>query len=283
MNRIAIVIAALALSARPVFADEPGSVISARAASEWTLSNSDRVFLISSLADTMPAMSFRVGTVDQLQTVQAGAGNGWGSGQGFSGYYADVFADFAPLSWLQLGITMNYATVGDPATVNIAAPTAYVKAQFLRQDRAGVNMAFAVNFKKIGFTRPTDEHPNDGEVEAHLDMDKRIGNVLLVANAVFGKSFSVPDSDAELKLSAGYYVAHNVIIGLDTITRYDTSFDGGPQDGTRYWEFTGGAMATWKVWRLGLSMLAGLASPMHTPVGVSGLGPTGMIQVALMP
>jgi len=215
--------------------------------------------------------------------VQAGAGNGWGSGQGFSGYYVDVFADFALTSWLQAGATMNYGTVGDPAVVSIAAPTAYAKAQFLRQDRAGVNMAFAVNLKKIGFSRPTDDHPNDGEIEGQLDADKRIGNLLLVANAVFGKSFSVPDSDAELKLSAGYFVAANFVIGLDTISRYDTSFDGGPQDGTRYWEFTGGAMATWKVWHLGLSLLAGLASPMHTPVGSAGVGPTGMVQIALMP
>ena len=274
----------LSLAAGGVAAQEPGDeVITHQFSSAWNLSQSDRVFLISSQADTMAPMTFRVGTVDQLQTVQAGAGNGWGSGQGFSGYFTDVFVDFAPLSWLQLGATMNYGTVGDPATLNIAAPTFYAKAQFLRQDRSGVNMAFAVNLKKIGFSRPTDDHPNDGEVEGQLDVDKRVGPVLLVANAVFGKSFSVPDSDAELKLSAGYYLLPNLVVGLDSITRYDTSFDGGPQDGTRYWEFTGGAMATWKVWNLGLSLLAGVASPMHTPLGTPGVGPTAMVQVALLP
>jgi hypothetical protein len=112
-------IAALGL---PLHAEEPGAVVTSQSASSaWTLSSSDRIFLISAQADTMAPMSFRVGTVDQLQTVQAGANNGWGSGQGFSGYYADFFADFAPLSWLQLGLTMNYGTVGDPATLNIAA------------------------------------------------------------------------------------------------------------------------------------------------------------------
>jgi hypothetical protein len=266
----------------PAFAQEPGDdLVAHRVSNDWTLSKSDRIFLISTQADTIEPMTFRIGTVDQLQTVQAGAGNGWGSGQGFSGYYSDVFADFAPLPWLQLGLTMNYATVGDPATLNIPAPTAYVKAQFLREDRAGVNMAFAVNLKKIGFSRPTDDHPNDGEIEGQLDVDKRIGKVLLVVNGVFGKSFSVPDSDAELKLSAGYYVLHNLVIGFDSISRYDTSFDGGPQDGTRYWELTGGAMATWKVWKIGLSLLAGVASPMHTPLGTSGVGPTGMVQVSI--
>jgi hypothetical protein len=55
---------------------------------------------------------------------------------------------------------MNYGTIGDPATVSLPAPAGYVKAQFLRQSDNGVNMAFAVNVKKIGFSRPTDQNPN---------------------------------------------------------------------------------------------------------------------------
>jgi hypothetical protein len=250
---------------------------------EWTLRGSDKIFLISSQAETMAPMTFRVGTVDQLQTVQAGGGKGWGAGTGWSGYYADVFADFAPLSWLQVGLTMNYGTIGDPATINLPAPTAYVKAQFLRQASAGVNMAAAVNVKKIGFSRPASTNPNDGEIEAQLLLDKRIGQLTFAANGVFGKSFSAPDSDAEFKLSAGYFLLHNLLVGLDCITRYDTSFDGGPKDGTRYVEFTGGAVVTWKVGSFALSALGGVAAPMHTPVGYVGLGPTAMIQIAYSP
>jgi len=249
----------------------------------WTLKNNDRIFLISQQADTMEPMSFRVGTMDQLQTVQAGAGNGFGSGAGYSGYYTDFFAEFAPTRWLQFGLTMNYGSLGDPATINLPAPTAYVKAQFLRQETAGFNMAGAVNVKKIGFSRPTDLNPNDGELEGWLLADKRIGRFVLAANGVFGKSFSAPDSDVELKLSAGYYLLRNLVVGLDSMTRYDTSFDGGPHDGTRYSEFTGGGMVTWKVQDFTLSALAGLAAPMHTPVGVSGLGATGMVQLTYTP
>ena len=249
----------------------------------WTLKSSDRIFLITQQADTMEAGTFRVGTVDQLQTIQAGAGNGWGSGAGFSGYYTDFFAEFAPTRWLQVGLTMNYGSIGDPAVINLPAPTAYAKVQFLRQSENGVNMAAAVNVKKIGFSRPTDTNPNDGEIEAWLLADKRIGRVVLSANGVFGKSFSAPDSDAELKLSAGYYVLRNLVVGLDAMGRYDTSFDGGPQDGTRYSEFTGGAMVTWKVQNFSMSALAGLAAPMHTPVGVPGIGPTGMVQLTYTP
>ncbi len=243
------------------------------ASGAWVLGDDDRLFLITSQASNMAPMSFRVGTVDQLQTVQ-GVG---------SGYYADVFADFAPTRWLQVGLTMNYGNIGDPATQNLPAPTAYAKVQFLRQQTAGVNMAAVVNVKKIGFQAPTDLHPNDGEVEAQLLVDKRMGDVAFAANGVFGKSFSVPDSDAELKLSAGYYLRRNLMIGLDSIVRYDTSFDGGPADGTRYWEFTGGAVITWKVWNFTLSALGGLVAPMHAPLGTPGLGPTAMVQIAYTP
>jgi hypothetical protein len=239
-------------------------------ASAWQLEQSDRIYMISSQADTMAPMSFRVGTVNQLQTVQGFGG----------GFQSDVYADFAPTSWFQIGMSINYGTIGDPALQNVVAPTAYGKVQFLRQDVSGVNLAAAVNLKKIGFGRLTDAHPNSGEVEAQILIDKRIGDLALTANGVFGKSFSVPDSDAELKLSAGYFVLPNLVLGLDTITRYDTSFDGGPSDGTRYVEFTGGGIATWKASSLTLSILGGVSAPMHAPLNAGpGIGPMGMFQL----
>ncbi|MHB8421122.1 MAG: hypothetical protein ACYDCL_23890 [Myxococcales bacterium] len=238
--------------------------------SAWTLRDSDRVFIIASQAQTMAPLSFRAGTLDQMQAVR-GVG---------TGYQTEVFADFSPLSWLQLGVTMDYSTLGDPATQNLLAPAAYAQAQFLHQERSGVDMAASVNLKRYGFSSPTADHPNDGEVEAQLLVNRSFGRLLLTANGVFGKSFNVPDSDAELKLAAGYRLRRNLLVGLDSLTRYDTSFDGGPMDGTRYWEFTGGPMATWKVWDFTLSALAGIAAPMHAPVGAPGVGPTGMIQIA---
>jgi hypothetical protein len=239
---------------------------------EWKITDADRMFAISTQAATMDPMTFRVGTVDQLQTVQA-------VGQG---YYADVYADFAPTRWLQVGATMNYGNIGDPAVQNIAAPTVYGKVQFLRQETSGVNFAAAVNLKKIGFSAPTDNHPNDGEIEAWLLLDKRVGRASFTLNGVFGKSFSVPDSDAELKVSAGYFLLPNLMVGLDSIARYDTSFDGGPQGGTRYWEFTGGGIVTWKVERFLISGLGGVAAPMHAPIATGAgatVGPMGMVQL----
>src|SRR5262249_1241051 len=69
----------------------------------------------------------------------------------------------------------------------------------------------------------------------------------------------------------------------DSITRIDTSFDGGPHDGTRYVELSGGGMITWKVWNVALSALGGVAAPMHAPLGSTGVGPMGMAQAEYTP
>src|SRR5262249_26129797 len=129
---------------------------------------SDRVFTLGVQATTIAPMAFRVGTDDQLQTVQ-------GLGQGF---YAALFADFAPVSRRQIGVTLNYGNSGDEAVQYLVAPTAYVQFQVLRQETNGVNLAVAVNAKKIGFQRPTDEHPNGGEMEGQILADTRFGHVL---------------------------------------------------------------------------------------------------------
>ncbi len=268
-----LLLAVLVFAAAPALADVEASVVAPGVDRGWTLQESDRIFLLADQADTMAPMSFRVGTLDQFQTVQSAG----------SGFLTDVYADFAPLSWLQVGLTINYGNIGDPALQDVLAPTLYAKAQFLRQATAGVNVAAEVNFKKVGFGSVTNAHPNAGEFEGMLLVDRRIGHLALTLDGVLGKSVNVPDSDAELKLGAGYYLLANLLLGVDFLGRYDTSFDGGPQDGTRYWELTTGPMATWKISDLTLSGLVGLTAPMHTP-GPSltgpGVGPVGIVQLA---
>jgi hypothetical protein len=278
-------VAALAVtSVRPAKAQSPDRAEEAPSRSEgWHLAGSDRIFLIASLAEVMPRLHLRFGTVDQLQGVDAGSGHGWSSNAGFSGYNTSYFADFSATSWLQIGASINYGTIGDPATVRQFGPTGYVKAQFLRQSAHGVNMAVAINVKKIGFSRVTDTYPNGGEMEGQVLVDRRLGGLVLAFNAVFGKSFTAPDSDTEAKLAIGYHVLDNLLVGVDSITRIDTSFDGGPHDGTRYVEFSGGGMITWKVWNVALSALGGVAAPMHAPLGYSGVGPMGMVQAVYTP
>jgi hypothetical protein len=276
--------AGLLLAAAPASAQTADTnETEARPSGAWNLRNSDRVFVIGSQAEVMPRLSLRFGTVALLQSVQAGPGNGWGSAAGFSGYTTDYFAEFSATRWFQLGASINYGTVGDPATIKQFGPAGYLKAQFLRQSEHGVNMAVAVNVKKIGFQRVSDTLPNGGEIEGQVLLDRHWGNLVFALNAVFGKSFTAPDSDTEAKVSLGYRVLENLLLGVDTITRFDTSFDGGPHDGTRYVEFSGGGMVTWKVWNVGLSALGGVSAPMHTPLGVTGLGPMGMLQAVYTP
>jgi hypothetical protein len=249
----------------------------------WILRNSDRLFAITSQAEVMPRLHFRFGTVDQFQSVDAGPKSGWGTAAGFSGYATNYFAEFSPTNWLQLGASIYYGTLGDPATVRQFGPSGYIKAQFLRQSEHGVNMAVAFNAKKIGFQRTTDQYPNGGELEGQILIDRHWGPAVLAFNGVFGKSFTAPDSDAEAKLSFGYHVLDNLLLGVDSNTRFDTSFDGGPKDGSRYVEFSGGGLVTWKVWRIAISGLGGVSAPMHTPLGVSGVGPMGMLQAVYTP
>jgi hypothetical protein len=273
VKSVAVAVAVLSVAV-PALAQVEADVSAQSAPAAWKLEESDKIFLISRQAATMAPLTFRVGTLDQLQTVQAIG----------TGYDAEVFGDFAPLSWLQLGVTVDYGTLGDPAIQGLVAPALYVQAQMLHQESAGLNFSAALNVKKIGFSGPTDTHPNDGELEGQLLVDRRLGAFGLTANGVFGKSFSAPDSDAELKLSAGYYLRRNLVLGLDGIGRYDTSFDGGPQDGTRYWEVTGGPMATWKLDRFTLSGLAGVSAPMHAPLAAgASVGPIGMVQLSYSP
>ncbi|MHB1846704.1 MAG: hypothetical protein ACYCWW_17935, partial [Deltaproteobacteria bacterium] len=162
---------------------------------------SDRFFPITQTAATMPTMGARVGTVDQLETLQ-------GRGNGFA---ADVFGELAPLSWLTVGATANYSNFGDSSLE--LSPTAYARGQFLRASSAGVDAAGEVQYKQQGFNGA------NGELEASVLLSRRLGRLELAANAVYGKSYSAPDADAEGKLGFGYDLLPNLILGADSLTR----------------------------------------------------------------
>ncbi len=231
---------------------------------EWALEQSDRVFLVTWQAATQAPMSFRVGTQDQLQTVQ---GHG-------SGFLADVYADFAPLSWVTVGATASYGSQ-DQLGNNEVSPTAYVKAQVLRSEDVGVNLAAAVQYKQVGFS--PFEGDGEAEVEGMLLADRRLGRLALSANAVFGASLKGSERDAELKAAAGWYVAPNVIVGVDGLARYDLTPSGEQPAVGRSFELVGGPMATLKLDRLTFGLLAGVSAPMH--VAAPGVGAMGMLQV----
>ena len=222
------------------------------------LRQSDRIFPITQTADTMPTMSGRVGTVDQLETLQ-------GSGGGFA---ADVFGELAPLSWLTLGATANYGTFGDVA--NQVSPTAYLRGQFLSALRAGVDAAAELQYKKQGFNGA------DGEIESMLLVSRQLGRLSLAFNGVYGKSYTAPDADAEAKLALGYDLLPNLMVGADSLSRLDVSLDGGPRTGTRPWELTAGPTIALKLGHFTANALVGAYAPMYLP----GWGETAMLTLA---
>ncbi|MHB1846787.1 MAG: hypothetical protein ACYCWW_18350, partial [Deltaproteobacteria bacterium] len=56
----------------------------------------------------------------------------------------------------------------------------------------------------------------------------------------------------------------------------DVSWDGGPRDGSRYWELTAGPTLAFKWRALTVDALVGEYAPMH----MVGFGPTAMLLVA---
>jgi hypothetical protein len=257
----------VSLVSSPAFAQAVGEMVHARGEAPdgaGVLEDGDRLFLIAEQASTQAPGSLRLGTREQLEAVQ-GTGNG---------FLADVYADFAPTSWLTLGATGSYGAQ-DRGGSNEVSPTAYVKAQLLRQDQTGVNVAAEVQYKQVGFS--PFEGDGEAELEGMLLADRRFGRVAVTADGVFGASLKGAERDAELKAAVGYYVGSNLLVGVDGLARLDlTPSDRQPAVGRSY-ELVGGPMATLKLDRLTLAALVGASAPMH--VGTPGVGGVGMVHV----
>jgi hypothetical protein len=263
----ALTVLALALCSATALAEE-GAVIRARGegpTGEWTLGASDRVFLLTEPAATQAPMSFRVGTLDQLATVQGGG----------SGFYADVFADFAPLTWLTVGGAFAYGNVGERQGERQLAPTVYAKAQLLRQGDGVADVAAQLRYKQLGLG--SGEGQAEGELEAALLVQRRVGRLGVSLNAVYGGDFEGKEADAELRGGAGFSVLPNLVVGVDVLGRYELRR--GPLQVTtgRSWELTGGPMGALRLDQLTISILAGVTAPMH--VASPGVGFAGLLQL----
>jgi len=255
----------LSLASSPALAQAVGEMVHARGEAPdgaWVLDDGDRVFLIGEQAATQAPGSLRLGTREQLEAVR-------GSGNGF---LADAYADFAPLGWLTVGATASYGAQ-DRGGTNEVSPTAYAKAQFLRQEQAGVNLAAEVQYKQVGFS--PFEGDGEAELEGMLLADRRFGRVAVTANAVFGASLKGAERDAELKAAVGYYARENLLVGVDALARVDLTPAGQQAAIGRSYEVVGGPMATLKLDRVTLAALVGASAPMHA----SGTGGVGMLHV----
>jgi len=265
--RLAAITLSLTLFGSPALAQVVGEGLHARGEApdtSWVLDDSDRLFLISEQGATPAAGTLRLGTREQAEAVR-------GSGNGF---LADIYADFAPLRWLTVGATASYGAQ-DRGGSNEVSPTAYVKAQFLREQDSGFNLAAELQYKQVGFS--PFEGDGEAELEGMLLADRRFGRLAVTANAVFGTSLKASERDAELKAAVGYYARSNLLVGLDGIARVDLTPKSDQPALGRSYELVGGPMATLKLDKLTLALLAGVSAPMH--VGGTGVGAIGMAHV----
>ena len=156
--------------------------------------------------------------------------------------------------------------------VGANGPSARVRYQILSQSRAGLDLAAGARFKTVGF------HPDKGEVEFLLLAGRRLGNVELVLNGVFGvETGGENGKDVEGRAYAGYRFSEDLRAGIDSRLQAEVEDEGAipvgapPKTGRDY-DLTVGPAVSWIVARnlgsvlrnLQLQALVGVAQPKRT-------------------
>ena len=158
--------------------------------------------------------------------------------------------------------------------VGANGPSARLRYQILSQARSGVDVSAGVRFKTVGF------HPDQGEVEFLLLAGRRIGNIELVLNGVFGvETGGENGKDAEAKGFAGYRFSDDLRTGLDGRIQVEVGEEENPAPGEppktgRDYDLTVGPAVSWIVARnlssmfhnLQIQGLVGVAQPKRTDI-----------------
>ena len=158
--------------------------------------------------------------------------------------------------------------------VGANGPSARVRYQLLSQSITGIDVSAGARFKTVGF------HPDQGEVEFLLLAGRRIGNVELIVNGVFGfETGGESGKDAEARAFAGYRFNENVRAGMDARIQVEIGEEerpppalGGSTPTGRDYDFTAGPAVSWIVARdlgqmfhnLQIQGLVGVAQPKRT-------------------
>lgn len=160
--------------------------------------------------------------------------------------------------------------VGAYFQVGAQGPAARVRYQLLNQFAHGFDLASGVRFKTVGF------HPDQGEVEFLVAAGRRVGQIEVVLNGVFGvETGAGSGKDVEVKGFAGYRFSPRVRAGLDSRLQAEVSDQQGAKRvaSARDYDLTAGPAVSWLVTRtFQLQGLVGVAQPKKTdltsPVGV---------------
>jgi hypothetical protein len=121
------------------------------------------------------------------------------------------------------------------------SPSAGLRVGILRQERQGVDLAVAAQYKNLGFSEAS------GEFEFLVMVARRWNRLALFANLAYGQGLDEGERDAEARVAFLYAVHPRVNVGLDARARLDL----GEEDAAReekqlnsQFDFLGGPLVT---------------------------------------
>ncbi|HEX3902421.1 MAG TPA: hypothetical protein VH853_06185 [Polyangia bacterium] len=117
-------------------------------------------------------------------------------------------------------------------------PSVAGRAQFLRQERQGVDGSVTVFFKTEGFTE------TEGEIETFLSFGRRFEQLTLVGDLVYGQDPEGNERDGEVH-GAIFHQAKGLMFGLDSRVRFAIGTQHGHAATTEpVFDFLAGPIAT---------------------------------------
>lgn len=117
-------------------------------------------------------------------------------------------------------------------------PSVAGRAQFLRQERQGVDGSVTVFFKTEGFTE------TEGEIETFLSFGRRFEQLTLVGDLVYGQDPEGNERDGEVH-GAIFHQAKGLMVGLDSRVRFAIGTQHGHAATTEpVFDFLAGPIAT---------------------------------------
>jgi hypothetical protein len=95
----------------------------------------------------------------------------------------------------------------------VARPTIGGRAQFLRQDRHGLDGSISVFYRPEGFNEP------EGEIESFVSVGRRFDRISILGNLVYGQDPEGNERDGEVRL-ASLYAIGRWTVGVDSRLRF---------------------------------------------------------------
>jgi hypothetical protein len=149
-------------------------------------------------------------------------------------------------------------------------PDAGFKLDALRQDRHGLDLAFAAAYEGQGFNLTP-------AVTARLAASRPLGTGRLLANLAYGHGTEAGERYGDVRLAGVQRVTASVHVGLDSRFRVDLERDDDEPPGEPEWEVVAGPIATYSRGPFVVSASGGLAATKLRLVGTRHVGLGGTL------